>query len=160
METRHRRTILNGSRDRKIIRQRDVHARNAQSDPGPRRLRLQPRISGGKNVSRRAHHRNLRRHQRNSKTGNRRLGAKVLLTRSTLHFDISCALSAAKFADPISYLLCFQSFSRPPPAVSITHFRKNPYPPTPPYFAMYMQIKDLQRSVVDRCANKGLSEIF
>jgi hypothetical protein len=30
-------------------------------------------------------------------------------------------------------------------------------PPAPPYFAMYMQLKDLQRSVGDRYANKGLS---
>ncbi len=30
-------------------------------------------------------------------------------------------------------------------------------PPPPPYFAMCMLIKDLQRSVVDRYANKGLS---
>jgi hypothetical protein len=29
--------------------------------------------------------------------------------------------------------------------------------PTPPYFAMYMQINDLQRSVGDRYANKGLT---
>jgi hypothetical protein len=35
-------------------------------------------------------------------------------------------------------------------------FEKNAYPPTP-CFAMCMQIKGLQRSVVDVCANKGLS---
>jgi hypothetical protein len=35
---------------------------------------------------------------------------------------------------------------------------KTAYPLPPPYFAMYMLIKDLQRSVVDRYANKGLSE--
>jgi hypothetical protein len=33
---------------------------------------------------------------------------------------------------------------------------KIPYPPPPPYFAMCVLIKDLQRSVVDVYANKGL----
>jgi hypothetical protein len=33
---------------------------------------------------------------------------------------------------------------------------QNRHPPTPPHFAMYMQTKDLQRSVGDRYANKGL----
>src|ERR1700678_3511520 len=42
-------------------------------------------------------------------------------------------------------------------STSPTHLRKKSYPPTPPYFAMYMQIKHLQRSVGDRYANKGLS---
>jgi hypothetical protein len=50
----------------------------------------------------------------------------------------------------------------PYPYPSPTRSSHNPFskklvPPTPPYFAMYMQINHLQRSVGDRYANKGLS---
>jgi hypothetical protein len=38
----------------------------------------------------------------------------------------------------------------------IAQTAKIAHPPTPPHFAMYMQTKDLQRSVGDRYASKGL----
>ncbi len=63
---------------------------------------------------------------------------------------------------------CLQRISRtsscplfPYPYPSPTRTSHNPFsqkvvPPIPPHFAMYMQIKDLQRSVGDRYATKGL----
>jgi hypothetical protein len=63
-----------------------------------------------------------------------------MLTGLTLHFD------NPNFAAP--NILATRHLH------IISQFCAYPYPP--PYFAMYMQIKDLQRSVVDRYANKGL----
>jgi len=42
------------------------------------------------------------------------------------------------------------------PPKKIIRISKFVPPPTPPYFAMYMQTKGLRRSVGDRYANKGL----
>jgi hypothetical protein len=58
--------------------------------------------------------------------------------------------------------ICTLQIAKPAPANSLitsmlaTISAKAPYPPPPPYFAMCMQIKHLQRSVVDVYANKGL----
>ena len=71
--------LFDGSGHRQTIRQRNVHPRSPQSHPDPRRLRLQQRISRRTRLSRFAHHRNLRRHQRNPAPGNRRLGLEKLL---------------------------------------------------------------------------------
>ncbi len=79
METGFRRALFHGSGHRQTFRQRDVHARGPQGHTDSRRLRLQQRISRRTRLSRRAHHRDLRRHQRNSAVGHRRLGLENLL---------------------------------------------------------------------------------
>ncbi len=71
------RALLHGGGHREAFRQRNGHARGAQSDPDSRRQWLQPRISRRARLPRRAHHRNLRRHERNSKAGHRILGAEI-----------------------------------------------------------------------------------
>ena len=60
------------------VRQRNGHARDAQSDSNPWRQRLQPRISRRAQLPRRAHHGNLRRHQRNPAPRDCFLGSEVL----------------------------------------------------------------------------------
>ena len=79
LEAGFRRALLDGSGHRQTFRQRNGHARDPQSHSDSRRQRLQQRISGRTRLSRRAHHRNLRRHQRNSAAGDRRLGLENLL---------------------------------------------------------------------------------
>ena len=84
--------FYDGSRHRQTFRQRNGHARGAQSDSDSRRQRLQPRISGRARLSRRAHHRNLRRHQRNPAPGDRRVGfARVTSFRSIVFFPRASA---------------------------------------------------------------------
>ena len=56
---------------------------------------------------------------------------------------------------PQPYALCFHTLSRRHTLPPIVNFQKNASP-TPPCFAMCVLIKDLPRSMVYVCANKGL----
>ena len=74
----------------KAFCERNVHARGAQGDSDSRRLRLQQGISGRARLSRRAHHGNLRRHQRNSATGDCGLAAEIVASAATTSPRTSC----------------------------------------------------------------------
>src|ERR1700678_3788455 len=68
-----------------------------------------------------------------------------------------CANKRLRGSRTVSSLSTGGGVLRPRDTSKMPIFAKS-RPPTPPYFAMYMQLKDLQRSVGDRYANKGLSD--